>query len=303
MEQSDEALFVRVVEAGSLKQAARQLGVNPSTVSRRLAGLEARLGIQLLQRSTRRTAPTDAGARYYEGLRRLIAQQRALEAQISGTAETPRGRLRVTASVDFGPRFVVPVFARLYAQAPELEMQLVLGSNFADLTERGIDVAVRIGALPDSALIARKVGAVSRVLVASPAYLAQHGTPNHPFDLAAHAFVFYKRKPGTPTVTLTATDGERYTVPVRGRLTVNSVVGVRRLVEAGCGLHLGPTWAFAEGLAAGRLTALLPDYQLRAYPLHALYVPTPYVPAKIRVFIDTMIEIVGEDLSTIQNRQ
>jgi len=162
---TDERLFLRVVEAGSLKAAAAFLGKDASTLSRRVAALEERLGVKLLVRSTRRTTPTDAGQRYYEGLRDLVAQQEALEAEVSRTTETPHGQLRVTAPVDFGARFVVPVLARLQESAPDLVVECVLGSGYLDLAEHGLDVAVRVGKLPDSALIARRLGAVPRVLV------------------------------------------------------------------------------------------------------------------------------------------
>ena len=288
MADSDERLFLRVVEAGSLKAAAEQLGTDPSTVSRRLASLEARLGVKLLQRSTRRSSPTDAGARYFEGLRQLVDQQEALEAEISGTVDTPRGRLRVTAPVDFGARFVVPVLEELQRQAPELEVELMLGSGFYDLVEQGIDVAIRIGRLRDSTLIARKLGMVPRVLVAAPEYLERRGVPRVPADLEAHDFIFYARGNADSPLELVGPDGETATVLVRGRFTVNSVSGICALVEAGRGLHLGPLWAFDDAIAAGRLQALLPDYSLRAYPLQAVYPPSPYVPAKSRAFIELM---------------
>lgn len=285
---SDERLFLRVVEAGSLKAAAEQLGTDPSTVSRRLAALEERLAVKLLVRSTRRSTPTDAGARYVEGLRRLIEQQEALEAEISGAAETPKGRLRVTAPVDFGARFVVPVLAELQTEAPELEVELVLGSGFADLAEQGIDVAIRVGRLQDSALIARRLGEVPRVLCAAPRYLKRRGEPRAPADLAGHDFIFYARSNAAAPIELIGPDGSASSVIPEGRFTVNSVTGIRTLVEAGRGIHLGPLWAFADAIKAGRLKALLPGYGLRSYPLHAVYAASSYVPAKIRAFVDRM---------------
>lgn len=286
VEHSDERLFLLVVEAGSLTAVARRVGANASTVSRRLARLEEKLGVKLLQRSTRRSTPTDAGARYYAGLRRLVDEQQALEAEVSGASEVPHGLLRVTAPVDFGARFVVPVVEALQADAPELQVQLVLGSGFMDLAEHGIDVAVRIGRLPDSALIAKRLGAVPRVLVGAPAYLDRRGRPRCLADLAEHDFVLYSpgRLEASFEVGLPAGGSER--VLLRGRVSVNSVTGIRHLVEAGAGLHLGPRWAAEEGLAAGRVEELLADHRLPAFPLHALYRPTPWVPAKIRAFVD-----------------
>lgn len=284
----DERVFIRVVQAGSLKAAAEQLGTDPSTVSRSLARLEQRLGVRLLNRSTRRSTPTDAGARYVEGLKRLAEQQAALEAEVSGSAEVPRGRLRVSAPVDFGARFVVPALAKLADAAPELAVEAVLGSGFVDLVEQGFDVAIRIGRLADSTLIARRLGVVPRVLVGAPGYFRRRGRPRTAAELAGHEFVLYMRGNADATFELRAPDGEAVAAALRGRFTVNSVSAVVALVEAGRGLHLGPLWAFEASLAAGRVEAVLTDHGLPAYPLHAVYAPTSHVPAKIRAFVDAM---------------
>ena len=290
----DARLYLRVLDAGSLKAAAAQVGMDPSTVTRRMAALEDRLGVRLLHRSTRRTTPTDAGARYAEGLRRLLEQQDALEAELGGLATVPQGRLRITAPLDFGARFVVPVVAALQDQAPDLEVELELGHSFVSLTEQGIDVAIRVGRLADAALVARRLGAVPRVLVASPDYLARHGSPRRPEDLVDHRFVFYRRENQVARLELVGKDGP-VSVPMSGRLYVNSVSAIVDLVAQGRGLHLGPRWAFYAALAAGAVVEVLPAYQTPAYPLHALYAPTPYVPAKIRLFLDAMAAAVRAD--------
>lgn len=284
----DERVFIRVVQAGSLKAAAEQLGTDPSTVSRSLARLEQRLGVRLLTRSTRRSTPTDAGARYVEGLRRLAEQQAALEADISGSAEVPRGRLRVTAPVDFGARFVVPALAKLADAAPGLEVEAVLGSGFVDLVEQGFDVAIRIGRLADSTLIARRLGVVPRVLVGAPGYFKRYGRPRTAAELAGHEFVLYLRGNAEATFELRAPDGATVAATLRGRITVNSIRATVALVEEGRGLSLAPLWAFEESLAAGRVEAVLADHGLPAYPMHAVYAATSYVPAKIRAFVDAM---------------
>ncbi len=284
----DEHLFLRVVETGSIKAAAEQLGTDPSTVSRRLANLEARLGVKLLQRSTRRSTPTDAGARYFEGLRRLCDQQAALEAEISGTSDTPSGRLRVTAPVGFGTRFVVPVLEELQRKTPSLEIDLVLGSGFFDLAEKGIDVAIRIGHLRDSALLARKLGVVPRVLVGAPSYFEERGEPREPRDLEKHDFIFYTSSNADSSIELKTPEGESKAIRIQGRFSVNSMSGIRALVEAGRGLHMGPLWAFDDSIQKGRLKAIMPAYGLPAYPLHAVYAPSTYLPAKIRAFVELM---------------
>jgi DNA-binding transcriptional LysR family regulator len=283
----DERLFLRVIDTGSMKRAALQAGANPSTVTRRLAALEERLGMKLLNRSTRRTTPTDAGAAYAEGLRRLLGELDALEAEVSGAADEPRGRLVITSPGDFGNRFVVPVIAQLLARAPDLEVELIVGSRVFDIAERGIDVAIRIGHLKDSALRARRLGFVPRVLVAAPAYLEAHGVPEHPRDLRAHHFVSYARVTD-PQLALDGPDGH-HQVPMRTRVMVNNVVGAQQLVRAGHGLYLGPRWAYDDDLAAGRVVEVLPGYASPAFPLSAVYVGGAYVPAKVRAFIDAMV--------------
>ncbi len=292
MSELTDQLFVRVVEAGSLKAAAEQMGTDPSAVSRKLAALEARLGVKLLNRSTRRSTPTEAGQRYYEGLRRILDAKAALDADISGLVDTPTGRLTLAAPVDFGARFVAPVVASLQENYPDLHVDLRLGSGFADLAEQGIDVAVRIGRLPDSSLIARRLGSVPRVLVASRHYVDKRGQPRTATALAEHDFVFYR--PGQRALEVSVGD---QSVQVQGRVSANSITAVKALVSAGCGLHLGPVWAFEEGLADGTLVSVLDDQALEAFPLHAVYTPSAFVPAKIRAFINAMAAAVKAEPS------
>lgn len=291
---SSEQIFLRVVEAGSLKAAAEQIGLDPSAVSRKLAALEARLGVKLLERSTRRTVPSDAGRRYYEGMRRLIDEQTALEARVAEFAEKPAGRLRVTAPVDFGARFVTPVISALRQEAPDLAIELHLGSHFFDLTEQGIDVAIRIGQLDTRGMSARRVGAVPRVLVASAAYLDQHAPIERPEDLASHPFVLYRA--GQTSLTLRmAHRGQPRSIVVSGELSANSVSSVRELVLRGHGLHMGPVWAFQDEIKRGRLRAVLPAYTLPSFPLHAVHAPSHYLPAKISSFIDRLAASVAAE--------
>ncbi|WP_227268115.1 LysR family transcriptional regulator [Roseobacter weihaiensis] len=287
MNETNEQLFLRVVEAGSLKAAAEQVNADPSAVSRKIAALEDRLRVKLLQRSTKRSVPTEAGTEYYEGMRALIEQQSALEARIAGAVDTPTGRLRITAPVDFGSEFVAPVLSALQEQAPDLKVELLLGSTFSDLVEQNIDVAIRIGRLPDSSLIARRLGAVPRVIVASKGYVEKNGAPKTPDEAEAHSFIIYRPDQNNTSIKLRR-DGKQFSMPMSGNLTVNSVSAIRKLVSDGKGLHMGPTWVFKDGLAEGSLVQLLPKYALEAFPLHAVYVPTSYVPAKVRAFIDIM---------------
>ena len=285
---SDERLFLRIVEAGSLKAAAAQLGSDPSSVSRRLAALEARLGQQLLRRSTRGSKPTEAGARYYEGLAALVAQQDALEAAVAGERDEPQGRLHVTAPPEFGVRFVVPVLEQLRDQHPQLLVELKLGTAFSKLSEQGLDAAVRIGKLPDSSLRARKLGTVPRVLVASPAYLEQMGTPSTAGELGEHRFVAYLTRNGVNLLRLRAPDDQAVELEVRPVFAVNSISTLVRMVEDGAGISLAPLWAFEASLASGCVVSLLPDHGLEAYPIQIVHPSRRYLPAKTRAFIEAM---------------
>ncbi|MEL7258618.1 MAG: LysR family transcriptional regulator [Pseudomonadota bacterium] len=290
-------LFIRVVETGSLKAAARQANTDPSSVTRKIAQLEERLGAKLLIRSTRRSRPTEAGQAYYDGIRRLLEEQAALEADIAGLSETPRGLLRITAPVDFGARFVTPVVERLLSEYLDLSVDLALGSDFTDLRERNIDVAVRIGALSDSALIARRFGAVPRAIFAAPAYLANHGKPNRPEDFAQHRFIFYKH---VPDLTLKLERGdEKAVVTVTSRVTVNSMTATRKLLFSGHGMAMLPLWACEKALADGHVVKVLEDWTTPAFPLQGVFLPGAFRPAKLRVFLDAMREQARKEPSLI----
>ena len=285
---SDERVFLRVVEAGSLKAAAEQLGHDPSAISRRIAALEERLGQQLLRRSTRGSRPSEAGARYYEGLAPLVAQQDALEAAVAGAGDAPRGRLRVTAPPEFGVRFVVPVLEGLQRDHPLLRIELALGTGFADLNLEDIDVAVRIGTPRDSALTARRLGSVSRTVVAAPCYLEEHGEPKDLEALASHRFLGYRAATGTQLLSAKTREGQPRQVLVDPHFTVNSMPTLCRLVEAGRGVCYGPQWAFADALRRGAVRRILSDYRFDHAPINALYRQRRYQPAKNRVFIETL---------------
>ncbi|GFE63170.1 LysR family transcriptional regulator [Litoreibacter roseus] len=282
----DDDLFLAVVDGGSFRSAAIASGLDPSRVSRRIAALEGRLGVKLLNRTTRASSPTEAGARYAEGVRRLGQARAALLAEVTSGKDVPRGRLRVAAPVDFGARFVAPVLSDMSAAHPDLVVDLRLGSGFADLLAEGIDVAIRIGRLPDSALTARRVGLSRRVLVAAPELAACVSSPN---DLTQIDMVSYR--PGATEVTAGFDfHGTRYEIRMPSRLGVNSMSAVRAMVLAGLGAHLGPDWAFGEDIKAGRLARLLPDASFDAFPVHAVWSPTPFQPAASRTFVSSIAE-------------
>ncbi len=280
----DDTLFLAVIDGGSFRAAANASGLDPSRVSRRIAALEDRLGVKLLNRTTRASSPTEAGSRYAEGVRRLAEARAALLADVTGGQDAPRGRLRVAAPVDFGARFVAPVLSELSAQHPDLSVDLRLGSGFADLLAEGIDVAIRIGTLADSGLTARRIGLSRRVLVATPDLAADIRRPD---DLRKLPHVSYR--PGLAEVAISFQLGDNtHRIPQPSRFGVNSMSAVRAMVLAGQGAHLGPEWAFADDIAAGRLVRLLPEARFDAFPIRAVWSPTPFQPAAPRAFVAAM---------------
>ena len=283
---SDQRLFLRTVELGAIRSVARETGAEPSSVSRRLTALEARLGAKLLDRAQGRTRPTEAGMRYYEGLRALVAQMDALEADVAGEADRPRGLLRVNATIDFGQRFVARWLFDFRALHPEVEVELALSARNVDLTATGTDIAIRVGELPDSSLVARRLATVPRVLAGAPDYLRRAGWPETPADLARLDHVFFLPENRHTPLRLTGPDGTRHEIARKGGVTVNAVTSVVEAVRAGFGISSGPRWAFHEALAAGDVVELLPDFTHEAPPLSAVRAPSVIVPARIRAFTE-----------------
>lgn len=291
--ESNESTFIRVVEAGSLKAAAEQIGTDPSSVSRKIAALEARLGVKLLQRSTRRSTPTEAGEHYYKGMRKLLDEKAALESYVAHESDTPRGLLRVSAPNNFGEEHVAPVLTSMMAMYPELRIEIILSSSRVDMTGQGIDVAIRFGELPDSSLICRKLSDIPTVLVASPHYLKNRSTPKVPADLASHDFILFTRLQLEDPIRFKGKNGTE-SVKISERYIINNAQVIRQLVLDGFGISIGAAWPFREYIETGELVQLLPEYEMPPYPIHATYPATAFVPAKIRRFVDLMAEYCQE---------
>ena len=267
MDRLDElAVFVRIVEEGSLARAAARLRRSPPAVTRALAALEGRLGLRLIDRTTRRLAPSEAGRAFYDKARLLVADYESATASAPGAPV--QGLLRVGAPVQFGRRHVAPIAASFLDAHSGVEIELLLNDRNVDLIEEGIDVAVRIGALADSSLSARAVGHVRRLWVASPAYLKRHGTPRSPNDLGRHEAVL-----GTSR---TANDwrfaGARRSAPLRmaTRLRVDDVETRLGAARDGRGIAQLLSYQVADDLAAGRLVRLLRSFESPPLPVHLL---------------------------------
>lgn len=283
MDRLDEfAIFVRIVEEGSLVRAAQRLSRSAPAVTRALAALEERIGARLIDRTTRRLAPTEAGRALYERARGVVE---AYEAAAAGVREAPvRGLLRIAAPVQFGRRHVAPLAAHFLDSHEGVEIELLLNDRNVDLIEEGIDVALRIGALADSGLVARPVGHVRRQWVASPAYLARHGTPKAPADLALHEALL-----GTSRGAMEWTfGGRRRGAPAHlaGRLRVDDIETRLWLAREGGGIAQFLSYQVAEDLAAGRLVRLLRAFERPPLPVQLLTKGRAHRAPKIDAFLD-----------------
>lgn len=281
--------FVHIVEAGSLTAAAARLGTSLASVVRQLAALEGALGVRLINRTTRRMALTDEGRDYFERCRRLLGELDDAERALTDRSAAPRGRIVMTAPVLFGRLHVAPVLSDFLMRHPQMRAELILLDRVVDLVEEGFDLALRIGALPDSSLVAIALGETGRVLCASPAYLARHGLPAHPQALAADAG-------GHQTVGFTSVDsggewtfargGERHRVRVQERFVTNQVPAALDACLKGLGIGRFLAYQAAEALADGALVPVLTDWAPAPEPVHLLMPSARLMSPRVRVFVD-----------------
>ena len=275
--------FVRVVNAGSFSGAARLLRVGQPAVSKTIAQLEERLGVRLLLRSTHGLTPTEAGRSFYERARRAIEEADEAELAARGAGATLTGRLRICAAVTFSRLHVLPRLPLFLEQHPQLDVDFVLDDRNIDLIEEGIDIALRMGKLADSNLIARKIGQSPRRVFASPAYLERMGVPHVPADLAGHQAVIYEQR-GGGTEWSFHREGTTASVAMQGRVRVTAAEGVREAVFAGLGLAVASEWMFAPELASGAVKAILDDWSLPPVDLWAVFPTGRQASAKARAF-------------------
>lgn len=280
--------FVAVAEEEGFAPAARRLGVSPPVVTRSVAALERRLGVLLLERTTRKVRVTEAGARYLGDCRRLLSEIEDAEAAVSGEHSKPRGSLGVTASVMFGRLFVAPILVDFLAKHPQVTARALLLDQVVDLIDEGLDVAVRIAHLEDSTLTSAKVGAVRRVVCASPEYLEKHGTPHSPRDLLGHRSFVFSTERSTPAWSFQH-KGQASSFRPRASLLANSSeVGIEAAV-AGAGVTRALSYMVAAHVRAGRLRIVLEDYEAKPIPIHVVYREGRRAPARVRAFVDFVV--------------
>jgi DNA-binding transcriptional LysR family regulator len=279
------AVFAKVVESSSFAAAARHFDMSPAMVSKHIRTLEERLGVRLLNRTTRHVSATEVGQNYYERCLRILNELEDAERAAGDLEAAPRGLLRVTTSVSFGAHQLAPAIADYLVAYPDVSIDLSLHDNYVDLLEERIDLAIRLGQLSDSSLIAKKLYTVEMVLCASPGYLAAHGTPQKPRDLVEHNCLIYTY--AAPRAwTFTDRNGKAEVTRISGRLLANSGDPLLALALKDTGILLGPDYLVAKDLSAGRLVRLLPDYKTQETPVYAVYPHSHFLSAKTRTFID-----------------
>jgi DNA-binding transcriptional LysR family regulator len=286
--------FVRVVEAGSFVAAAERLGISTAMASRHVQALEARLGTRLVNRTTRRLGLTEAGAAYYERCQQVLRDVEEMDLAVAAEGERPRGLLRVNAPVVFGTRHLARVLVEYEARYPEVSIELVLNDRFIDLVEEGADLAIRIGTLAESTLVARRLFPVRLALCAAPAYLARHGEPKTLEDLSRHNCLGYTYTRDGLEVDLVGPEG-KVVAPFRGTLRANHGEVLLQAALDGLGIVLQPTFVSGEALAAGRLRTVLPDYCTQQLDAYAVFLSRKYLSAKVRTFVDFLAEQFGPE--------
>ncbi|QIB34316.1 LysR substrate-binding domain-containing protein [Ancylobacter pratisalsi] len=279
------AVLLKVVEAGTLSAAAKQMDVPLATVSRRIAELEAHLKTRMLNRSSRHLSLTEAGRLYVEACRRILEQVEEAERAAMGVHRDPKGRLTVTAPIVFGRLHMVPIIAGFLNQYPDIDVKLVLADRLLDLLESDVDVALRIGELGESSLIASSVGSVRRVTCASPSYLAAHGRPQQPEALRDHACVTFDNLSSPEAWRFSSPTGD-VMVPIHSRLTVTTAEAAIAGAVAGLGLTRLLSYQITEARLAGALELVLEDYELAAWPVSLVYAGQQLLPRKVRAFLD-----------------
>jgi LysR family transcriptional activator of dmlA len=287
---SDFGLFCAIVDAGGISAGALALGSSPAAVSRRLTGLETKLGVRLAERSARRFRLTDEGLLLYERSRSILERVRDAEAEVASRGGAARGMLRLGAPVDLGRRHIASLLAAFTSQHSGLAAHLILSDRGLEIEADGCDLVLRYGMPNDPAVIARKVAMTDRVLCASPAYLARCGTPISPDDLAGHNCLRIARRHHLFDQWDFTRDGDRHEVRVRGTLSSGDGTVLQQWALSGEGISLEAFWDVADDLEAGRLVRLLPDYQCPGIELYAVFAPGKPVPPRIRLFVDHLVQ-------------
>jgi len=287
---SEMAAFVRVVDSKGFSAAAAGLGLSPSAVSKLVTRLEARLGVRLLQRTTRALHLTAEGEVFYAAARRIVGEIETLEQQMAGQSGTPQGLLRVTTSLAFATHQLAPVLSEFLGRHPLVQLDLMPTDRVVDIVDEGIDVAIRIGRLADTSFMARKIGEDKRLICAAPAYLARHGTPLHPQDLARHVCIVSRERPYLNRWQFKV-DGQMTEIEVTGRVAVGDGELQMQLALQGIGIVRLTRLTLAQAVREGALVPVLGDFSAdEPVTIHAVYPHRRHLAAKVPAFVNFLIE-------------
>ena len=282
-------VFVRVVESGSFIATARQFAISRTMVSTHIQALEKHLGVRLLNRTTRRVSATEVGRNYYEDCLRILHEVEEAERAASDLQAAPRGRIRLTAPMTFGIRQLGPLIADYLRTNPDVSINLSLDDRKIDLVEEGFDLAIQVGELADSSLIARRVTLAPAIVCASRDYVDKYGAPKTPRDLVRHDCLAYANSGAPAEWRFIGPDGAEESVAPSGRFLANNGDALRKLALRGLGILLAPEFIVEGDLKAGNLIALMPDYNTVPFPFHAVYPHSRYLAAKVKTFIDFLV--------------
>jgi len=282
------AIFARVVREESFTKAARALGLPKSTVSERVSRLEERLGVRLLERTTRHVRPTPAGAAYYERAARVVAEIEEANAAVTDIHRSPKGLLRVGSPLLFGHAFLGDFVAEFLVQHPEVEVELIVGDRRFDVVEEGLDLAIHVIGPIEASLVARKLGSADKLCVASPSYLAAHGSPKIPKDLLRHSCIVSSSDRRANW--MFSKEGRSESISIQGRYSVNSVQLALAAALRGAGIAVLPAFFASGALRAGHLAPVLEDWSLGHSDIHVVYPGSRHLSARVRLFVDALIE-------------
>lgn len=285
--------YAAVVATGSFTRAAERLGISKALTSKYVGQLEEHLGVRLLNRTTRKLNVTEVGQAYYQRCRQLLDDLDELESAVRQQQESPRGQLRVAAPLIFGESDLTRTVADYLQAQPGVSVELVVADRYVNIVDEGFDLAVRVGRLTDSSLIARRLAPMRVVLCASPEYLKSAGVPSHPAALATHDCAIDTNIEDPEHWTFKKR-GQSFSVKISGRFRVNSAQAVREMLLAGGGIGVCPRYVVAEDLRAGRLQALLQEYETTEYGVYAVYPHNRHLAAKVRTFVDFLVQRFGE---------
>jgi DNA-binding transcriptional LysR family regulator len=285
---TDIATFVQVVESGSFTAASERLGCSRSVVSKYITRLEERLGARLLNRTTRRLSLTEAGQSFFSRSQRGLQEIEAAETEVSRLQEMPRGKLRLNTPMSFGILHIAPALAGFLSRYPEISVDMRLDDRQVDLIEEGVDVAIRIAELPDSSLVARRLGPCRHVVCAAPEYLKRQGTPHTPDDLRRHNVITYQYQDSPGEWRFITPEGRYVSVPVRGSIQMNNSLAIREAVLSGAGITLTPAFVVGKDIKSGNLHEVLGAYRAQEISIYAVYPERRHLSPKVQAFINYM---------------